>query len=258
MLQHKGLIGIEVEVEKRTGVLEYRARDYPYPIEGTHWSSVRDGSLRNGIEFVLSMPLSGEQLLEAIDQLPKIVREVDLESPRTSTHIHCNVRDMSDKERANFLLALLFFEQDLLGCNKRVDRTKSNFCLHTKNSSYVKTWQMAGIQTLEELYRGRNLRTLAAEWPKYSAINIKPVLTIGSFEVRTGECMVKKGELLRHVNRILLLKKFSQQHTGEGSILEVLRISNPREIFKSSFRKSFIFSPAYENYNRVMDIIEGY
>ena len=80
------IFGIEVEVEH-----------VPNPrIDGTtYWTMTTDGSLRNdGVEFV-SLPIRMDQIEGALKQLQTNLPNDHEFSPRTSVHVHMNVRDMT-------------------------------------------------------------------------------------------------------------------------------------------------------------------
>ena len=90
------IFGIEIEVENvATMVIDAYDRSY--------WNVVEDHSLRNnGLEFV-SIPLRGDQIERALTQFNKALPKEHDFSPRTSVHIHMNVRDLLISEIAVIL-----------------------------------------------------------------------------------------------------------------------------------------------------------
>ena len=82
-LDPKQNIGIEIEVESGEGV--------QFGSTGNNWTVKPDGSLRNGREYVLSRPLRGDALSEAIDEF--FHHNQTRRSPTAGTHIHVDMRD---------------------------------------------------------------------------------------------------------------------------------------------------------------------
>lgn len=78
----KQYIGIEIEVERGPGVVLGPSTN--------DWSMKSDGSLRNGVEYVLSRPLRGDALTAAIEEFFNDNQPV--RSPTSGTHIHVDMR----------------------------------------------------------------------------------------------------------------------------------------------------------------------
>lgn len=73
------------------------------------WTTHQDASLRNGIEFVTHPTQGAEQLETSIRNF--FDRHFTFESgPRTSTHIHINMRDSTDEVLASMVLVVYMIE----------------------------------------------------------------------------------------------------------------------------------------------------
>lgn len=235
-------IGIEIEVECDEG---YRGLPkIPY------WNLIEDGSLRNGGEYVLRNPCKGERLLTAIQRVSKSLgslKTLRLTS-RTSTHIHCDIRDLAENELEKFIDLLFFFELDLLNTNKRYNRRRSNFCYALNDVELGHfTKENAGYLRIGG----------SSHWTKYTSINLRPICSLGTIEFRGSEAVIKTGELLRAVNRILVLKNLARSDENRWELLERVANTHPRKIFGSAFRKDFKFSNSLDNYIRVIELREG-
>ena len=97
-------IGLEMELEgQRAGdVRAHRERGAPF------WTDHQDGSLRNGIEYVLSQPLMGAQLRQAIDYFYDNFKTFT-PSPRTSIHVHMNMRQENETIEGLRNLVVLYY-----------------------------------------------------------------------------------------------------------------------------------------------------
>lgn len=101
------------------------------------------------------------------------------------------------------------------------------------------------------------LKRRAYAWPKYTAINLQPMMSLGTIEFRGSEALIKKGELLRIVNRLLVLKNLARSKEERWDLLAQVANTYPRKIFGSSFRKDHSFSDPVENFIRVVELREG-
>lgn len=98
-------MGIELELENVSG--EYNNMLYS---DNAKWSLHDDASLRNGIEFVSIAPLAGDQLTQALDQFYDGVHSYSA-GPRTSTHIHVNITDVTDDVVKSMFFLMYFLEE---------------------------------------------------------------------------------------------------------------------------------------------------
>jgi hypothetical protein len=96
------LVGLEMEVENWQNMNQYYDGELP---DISPWSVHSDDSLRNGSEFVLTNPLSGTALEEALDVFFNQIPGKHTSGPRTSTHIHINMQDATvEQVRVMFVI----------------------------------------------------------------------------------------------------------------------------------------------------------
>lgn len=155
------LVGIEVEVENiRDNVkLEHS------------WSVHSDGSLRNsGLEFI-SLPTKPALIESAINHLfDNLPKEAHF-SPRTSIHVHMNVRDLTLMQIYNIVILYQCFE-DLLYKFAGPERKKSIFCVPVGNTNYYIN------------LRRNFIRNDGTNWSKYTGLNLSPMNNYGTIEFR--------------------------------------------------------------------------
>lgn len=173
-----GDIGLELEMEgsnlPTTGYLEKLTGKRSKAAWGIH----QDGSLRGeSAEYVLNTPCFADEVDDLVVGLYKVIEargsRLDL-SNRCSTHVHVNVGGLKINELTSYVALWSTFEEALINwCGE--ERTSNHFCLSTKDSNQV-------IDTWNGVLSGNGLQF--AEGMKYSALNIRTLRTIGSFEFR--------------------------------------------------------------------------
>ena len=104
----KNAQGFELELETNKAVL--------WPIL-KEWRHKKEGSLRNyGSELILSKPLYGEDLIEALKNISRTIesnKEYLVDTIRTSTHVHHNIQDKTGIDILS-IFALYWIVEDLL------------------------------------------------------------------------------------------------------------------------------------------------
>lgn len=155
-------VGIEVEVENIRDTVRL---DHS-------WSVHTDGSLRNsGLEFI-SLPTRPKHIESAINHLfDRLPKEAHF-SPRTSIHVHMNVRDLTLPQIYNIVILYQCFE-DLLYKFAGPERKKSIFCVPLGSTNYY-------IQ----LRRNFVGRSDGIAWSKYTGLNLAPMNNYGTIEFR--------------------------------------------------------------------------
>ncbi len=173
---HDGEIGIEIETESL----------HPYDAPRfNHWATHTDGSLRNfGIEYVLSSPMDFKDIGAALREFELNTRQIAfIPSVYTSVHVHLNQKNRTLQQVFNFISLYLLFEEPL-GHYCGPDREGNLFCLKTSNSERNLV-NITNLATNIELGNRRGVQTLNANSLKYAGLNIAPLRTFGSLEVRT-------------------------------------------------------------------------
>lgn len=221
-------VGLELEIENVPRFSREMRDQFLEP----YWDIKEEGSLRNnGREFVLRTPLFGEDLHASIMQLTNMIaqtkknsRNAFQKSPRTSFHVHV---DMSDVERSDqlfsFLALYLALERPLF--KYFGDSREGNiFCLPLYRSPHAVETYRAFLADdpreansilqhgrRERMPRRNRNRARLIDNPhsidKYSALNIRPLTSLGSVEFRHAPALTTTEEIVDWVNIILAIKK---------------------------------------------------
>jgi len=209
------IFGVEVEVENCT---KHKIISHQYP----YWTMTTDNSLRNqGIEFV-SLPIRASQVENALTQLfNSIGTEVEF-TPRTSTHVHMNVRDLT-LDQISCLVILYTALENVLFNWVGHNRDESIFCIKITETDYVNKFLQLNDYPKETI----------REWNKYTALNLLPIESKGSVEFRHLEGTNNKTRILTWINILSCLKTASKQHGLSNLIRRVtdLNTSSEYEMF---------------------------
>lgn len=169
----EGDVGIEVEAESSTPD-SLPVRMPPR----SNWQAKADGSLRNGLEYVLRAPISVNQVSDSLAELVKVLSKENVNfqnSNRTSTHVHINIQGMKVNEITSFIILWCLFEPLFISwCGEQ--RTSNHFCLSNQD-----TQNGLGRRWLQALKSG------SFRWDrnvKYSSLNLATIDTFGSLEFR--------------------------------------------------------------------------
>ena len=230
-----GDFGIEIECEGK-GIKEVNSK---------YWKTVPDGSLRGEYlescaEYVSKLRILPDGRFQALIRTKHRVhpslrslftfhlgKAIFDKSPRTSTHVHVNVLDLTRKELFNYVYLLTLLEDILLKLSGK-SRLGNRFCLSSKEACGY-------FQGVACLFKETNTRfRLSAEEFKYSAINLATVAKYGTVEIRSMEGTDDAVRLTRWINLLLSIKDLAKQYTNAYHIMEDL------ERFKESKIQSLI------------------
>jgi hypothetical protein len=187
-------LGIEVEVEN---VQTYR-RASPY------WTVKEDGSLRNhGREFV-TPPIRAWRVEHALYKLFNNELNSDIDfSERTSIHVHMNIRTLTIKQLEALVLTYIVFEKVLFNYVGE-DRYNNIFCVPIVETDIGYSFR--------DLISQSNPNTA---WQKYTALNLLPIMQLGTIEFRHLGGTSDIETLMTWINMLLSLKKFALQKDPE-------------------------------------------
>lgn len=202
------VVGLELEVE---------GTRLPVEIEG--WRTERDGSLRDGLEYVMATPsgaLKTKELLEKVQEAFAANKTKTSYSFRTSTHCHINVSNL-DIEQVKVILVLyyLFENQYSQYCAK--GRAGNRFCLRLSDAEYINRHIRQFITTN---------RLPAKDEGKYCAMNMVPLSSYGTLEVRTLEGTDNWEKVYLWVRALIRLRKVGK----EIGTLAALKQKNIQEL----------------------------
>lgn len=176
-----GQVGLEIETETNSPY------DMPQDMR-LFWTQHQDGSLRHyGMEYVLTRPLDvgSEKYNDALAQFHELSKRVKfLDSPYTSVHVHLNMMDKDLIHMMNFITLYFLFEE-VLGEYCGNARNGNLFCLKTSTAEETYRRVVTLAEAIEEGTGLDAIRNLNNDVLKYSGLNIVPLRTLGSLEVRT-------------------------------------------------------------------------
>lgn len=200
----KQLIGIEVEVEGYNGRRDIRTNVYYPETLVPFWSTVPDGSLVRGQEFILSSPLSGSNLSRAIHQFfsgnTRIERAVT-----SGTHIHIDMmEDTTSVSNMQALVLLVYMIEPAIF--SMVDPGRE-WCGYTNSLDSAPLSLLGGLlydnlddnsQVLRNLCEGSQY--------KYYGLNVSPLSRYGSVEFRYFPTAINAAELIDWVSLVQSIK----------------------------------------------------
>lgn len=157
------ICGLECEIESIKG---------PAKKKISNFLSVPDGSLRNnGIEYTTAVPTSREEVVLDFQALHKAL-DLGNEpfSERTSTHVHVNVSNLTEKDARQMVLLYALFEEFFFAM-VQPERRDNIHCVPL-TETYLPSRYAYGMQAM------------MAHWHKYTALNLKRMQDLGTMEFR--------------------------------------------------------------------------
>ena len=178
--------GIEVEIED----------DDLFNYALTYWDRADEGSLRNGVELISSLPYDDDNIRHSLEEFDSILRDRPhiTAGDRCSVHVHLDMRKVPAKLRVVGILNYLLLEKELFRISG--DRIESEFCMPLAENSYFKKGLSRCIP-----YPSRRQLPITN---KYQGLNSIPLLSQGSIEIRTHEGCLDSERIYRWIN---LLKR---------------------------------------------------
>lgn len=165
--RHPGDIGVEVELEGSFSGLK----------DG-YWTWKEEGSLRNGMEFVLINPVTVANLPKALDDFEAMMKNSTIiKSIRCSTHIHVNVEDLTMEELYNAITAYYLLEEILVRTQGPL-RTGNLFCLRMSDAENI------SHDLRLSLKESAFILDFSQNEHKYGALNLAAPQHFGSLEFR--------------------------------------------------------------------------
>lgn len=170
----EGLLGVEIEVEGNN-----------LPVEGNrYWRAEQDGSLRNGMEYVMVEPMDLKKLSPALKTLQTLFNKAKSKlafSFRTSVHMHVNVQDLTPSQIYAMIYTYSLLEGPLMTfCGE--DRKCNRFCLRFEDAEAM-AYEIGAM-----FYEGDNgVKRRPNDRMRYAALNIEALSKYGSLEFRAME-----------------------------------------------------------------------
>lgn len=200
-------VGVEIEVEGlHNGAPKF---------DGNLWIVKGDNSLRdNGVEFVTRYGMRVGHVNDALKVFEKNLKKMPHSfSPRTSVHVHLDVRYFPFERLENLLVVYTVFEEALFRFAGG-DRSSNIFCIPLRNTPYIAAPMQGNM--MNQLHR----------WEKYSAINFTPIMKFGSVEFRhmPGTCDATK--LWQWVLLLSSLVQWARDNRREVVQDRIMKIKN--------------------------------
>lgn len=190
----------------------------------TYWNIVPDGSLKNGMEFVVKEPLYSNSIPTALKELNSMLKKHSKSkvrlSERTSLHIHVDARDMSREQISNFVMVYTAFESVLFKyCGE--ERKNNVFCISPTTSATL-------INTLGSFILGGDTRAgnVVRRYSKYTSINLATLSKYGSIEIRGHEGTHNSAQIITWINILLSIKQYVLNNTTATWLDLPERLSN--------------------------------
>lgn len=207
------LVGIEIECE---GVDSGWA-DYCPP--GWRWET--DGSLKNnGAEFI-SQPVYAKLSPYLLANLSVAMQQFQRKFPtfgwRTSTHIHVDYSNSNMHHIVKTLLTYLVFENSLFEYASS-DRKQSIFCTPLTETD----WGTSLGNIISETWPANYLFTNA---DKYSAMNLRPLSTLGTIEYRHLSGAEDFPRIINWIRIILALTEFANRADYDELKREIIELN---------------------------------
>lgn len=187
------LMGVEYEVEDYEGGLRNGANS---------WSAHNDASLRNGVEFVFSRPLSGAVAVSALQDFEHSEHTFNT-SERTSTHIHFNAADGCTIGQVRSLFALMYMIEPAVFRIASEDRKWCSYCQPLTDYSpqrLIRLLASSDRQQFVEAARGERHQD------KYYGMNMSSLSRHTTIEFRYFPGVVNFEATLKWINLLQTLR----------------------------------------------------
>lgn len=215
------LIGVEVEVESTDETI-LPENTYPY------WTQVRDGSLRNGTEFVLVSPLSGNVLSQAISEF---FRGARLHRSTTgSTHIHVDMMEEgTTPEMIKTLVLMIYALESSIFSIIGTGREWSGYTNTLMSAPEAVIGLALNANEADEYRDFVRLTNGNGVDGRYYGLNTAALHKYGSVEFRYFPTATSAEEL---TSWIQMMQGFKQAAVETGTTDELLRIFSNEDLYQ--------------------------
>lgn len=193
------LLGVELELE---GVSNYRNVEY--------WSTHEDGSLRDGVELVLTHPLTSPTLDVALGRYYDAAFETKNTS-RTSTHIHVNMTDATVGELRSMVMLMYMLEDGLFNAVGE-SRKWSGYAMALPE---MHPQRMRSIMTETDYGRLMEAISPSRNQERYYGLNTS-IRRHGTVEFRYFPGGPTKEELESWLDFVVIIKRLSREFTVDS------------------------------------------
>lgn len=207
-LPFSDLFGVEIELEN----LPINDHDAPDVVR-KYWRIETDGSLRNnGREFVLHRPLAGADMESALAAAHLYLRQLNpVASKRCSVHIHMDVSGLTVRQLVSLIIYYTMYEKVLFRY-AGMGRADNIYCipLYKGQESFPAINRALTIINKEGKWsnqRRSDVHRIFSKYNKYSAMNLAPMVSLGSAEFRHHPGEYRYERLVEWINILHKLKE---------------------------------------------------
>lgn len=206
--KQNGDFGIEVEVEG----------DNLPVVDNIFWKNSKDGSLRNGMEYIFTSPRRLKDIPVLLNRLDKLFKENNSKlsfSFRTSIHVHVNVQKLSYVQVLNLIYTYLLLETPLMSfCGE--NRKANRFCLQLEDAE-------GAMDVLNMLFSGKeqDILNIPHDGMRYAAINVEALRKYGSIEFRAMQGTMDIERIFLWCNALNKLRDFAIKQESPASIYDL-------------------------------------
>lgn len=207
------LVGLELEVDRDSGT----AKDTVFPTAfRPEWTKKSDGSLNNGYEYVLTGPLAGDSLVNAVHKLYSGETKV-FRTYTGSTHIHLNMLDGTTLENLQALALLTYAVEGLLYYIGDNSRQWCGFANRMTGAPHAVLENLLGSEV-----ERRGLRNALNSAGRYYGLNLAALERYGTVEFRYFPTATSAEEMLSWVKLVQMLKKAACDLGNITNVLDTL------------------------------------
>lgn len=200
-------IGIEVEVENINALLTNHLSDLLWTWHG-------DGSLRNGGMEAVSYPLKGKWIAHAINSLFPRLKNASF-SPRTSIHVHLDVRALTQKQLTAIIIVYLAVESLLYKFVGR-DRHDNIYCVPLYTTTIVNSLvDLLNKHILKQDFHNN----------RYAGLNLDGLRKFGTIEFRHLHGTHDVVKLVHWINLIFRIYQFAMRHDLDYLLTRVMELN---------------------------------
>lgn len=223
-------IGIEVEMEHwhniNSGLYNYL------------WQFKGDGSLRNNGMEAISVPVKGEWIRHAIKSLFDVIGKVKF-TPRTSIHVHLDVRTLTQRQLTAFILVYLSVES-LLYKFVGNDRDKNIYCVPLYTTTLVNSLVDMLNKSIAKHDFSNN---------RYAGLNLDSLRKFGTLEFRQLHGTHDTTKIVNWINLIFKIYQFSLRSDLDWLLKKIVELNT------NSFYIAYV-NEVFEDMVVVLDLLD--
>lgn len=212
-------VGVEIEMENvPRGQLDKHRR-----VGSPFWDVKEDGSLRNGRELVLSQAMVGSQLSAALNYFFDNFSKYTI-SPRTSIHVHLNMRQETDTvESLRNMVMLYYMYEDAYFSIADESRKWCSYCMPLDSNVSPFLAELAKTEPVLPVLEDRLVRMNRNNTDRYYGLNLAALQRYGTLEFRHFPLVDDRRRLFDWIRLLMELKSAATTVSVEGPMEHIIR-----------------------------------